>query len=724
MPDPLRLDAAALEPRAQLVGLIHAPRRGAIVLDDRLLIEDDAPAIGRPRGAVDDSWFERLHRGVVLRKALVLDDARATAARLVFCGRETTGNTHPLHLEVNGRRLVRPPTCRAHPQARHYYTTDWGGAHFDNWFVVPVPADALRAGANEVRLWADSEQVSWEVMVAAGQEYARGSDTRDCPPERSARSADGGATWDARHLGWQGRWDGEYCLRLCLDRYAPAGVFRSPVIDMAGAGTELEVLEGESGEAPSLDPPLAVETCRIEWHLAVPEGCAARIRSRFGPSPRPGATSWSSYEAVEGCVGEWEKPPGRYLQFEVHLSTADPLRTPEFRGVTLYRSTAPQCAGRPRPTETGDARPAPVVTRWESRPVVRSSYEYTWEDFGRLGDLRRRFELDRVVAGAGTEFQAQVELMHWAYTVPLGQLDPYAWRFDDLPQARRDSDGRLVRLGPYDRRRRDGHCLYCNLTLVAACLAMGYPARWVNVSTRHTYGHEVCEVWSNDFDKWVLLDATRDYYLCDADSGTPLGLTEISRRLGRALPGPATWEYPAQHWLPDGVRAADMGVACSDGDHPYPVFDPQVGSEDLILIGHLQMPLRNDFASRPTPVPWRVSSNWGSDQFLCWYGESLPRKEEYARQTRRWQDFSPPLNRVELFLSGTADGDSLQVEADTETPNFDCLLVQVDDGPWREQGEPAWVWPLHGGRNRLAVRARNGIGVTGPVSRTDVEVTG
>lgn len=32
----------------------------------------------------------------------------------------------------------------------------------------------------------------------------------------------------------------------------------------------------------------------------------------------------------------------------------------------------------------------------------------------------------------------------------------------------------------------------------------------------------------------------------------------------------------------------------------------------LQMVGHLQMPLRNDFASRPQPVPWRVSSNWGS----------------------------------------------------------------------------------------------------------------
>eukprot|EP01045_Picozoa_sp_COSAG04_P014812 COSAG04_NODE_1129_length_8137_cov_2.288007_3_plen_61_part_00 len=45
--------------------------------------------------------------------------------------------------------------------------------------------------------------------------------------------------------------------------------------------------------------------------------------------------------------------------------------------------------------------------------------------------------------------------------------------------------------------------------------------------------------------------------------------------------------------------------------------------------GHLQMVRRNDFASRPHPVPWRVSSNWGGDQLQCWAGsDKFPPKPE------------------------------------------------------------------------------------------------
>ncbi len=227
------LDATALEVRGQFDQLRYCELKKAIVLNDMLLVEDDAPAIGRPQGAEDRSWFEKLQEGVMARKDLVLDDPRAIAAYLIFNGREMDDNDHALHVSINGHHLIRPPSKIAHPSARHYYTTDWGGSHFDNWFVVAVPVGALRQGTNEFVLWAESEETSWEIMVAADGEYKRGSETRLCHPDRSAKSRDGGRTWDFEHLGWKDEIDGEYTIRLSLDRSVPQGTFVSPVIDLA-----------------------------------------------------------------------------------------------------------------------------------------------------------------------------------------------------------------------------------------------------------------------------------------------------------------------------------------------------------------------------------------------------------------------------------------------------------------------------------------------------------
>ena len=123
------LDAAALEARGQFDQLQYCELKKAIVLNDMLLVEDDAPAIGRPQGAEGRSWFEKLQEGVMVRKDLVLDDPRALAAYLIFNGREMDDNDHALYISVNGHYLIRPPSKIAHPSARQYYTSDWGGKY-------------------------------------------------------------------------------------------------------------------------------------------------------------------------------------------------------------------------------------------------------------------------------------------------------------------------------------------------------------------------------------------------------------------------------------------------------------------------------------------------------------------------------------------------------------------------------------------------------------------
>ena len=691
----LTLDASALEGRGQLRNVRFDGE--AITLDDRVLVEDDAPAIGQPQGVQDRAWFEKLQAGVVLRKDLLLDDARAVAAHLVFAGIERDDNEASLYLRVNGVEFVRPPSKWAYPFARQYYTSDWGGSHFDNWFVVPIPPGALRAGRNEILLWTDSPEASWEIMVAADAEYERGSLTRLQHPNRSAKSRDGGATWDWEHLGWQDALDGEYCIRLSLQRYARRGTYISPVIDLAGEGDVKHFLH--------------VRESRMRWAVEQPEGCTAHARVRFGDSPRPEAEDWSDYVAAEGL--ELCFDGARYAQFELELSTDNPLASPRVLGVSIESAAVKRA-------QSGSLRHR--VRSVEHNPIVRSSVDYVYEDFAALASLRRDFELDRVVADAPGEFAAQLCLLRWAYQVPLGALDPYAWRYADLLQAQRDGAGQIVLNGDYGKRRRDGHCLFSNLALVAACTAMGYPARWVNISTKHTYGHEVAEVWSNEFGKWVFMDATRDYYIYDPDSGIPLSLVEIGQRLGEVMPGPSTWAFPVQWRVPNKAMLSGVRVAYREGDHPYSVrSEDEVEGEDLLMYkGHIQMPLRNDFASRPHPVPWRLSSNWGSDQFYCYYSEPFPRKEEYQGQTNRWQDFNPTLNGCELFLCETDQRDVLRVEIDTQTPHFDAFLVQVDDGAEQVLLEGLFAWALHEGTNRLRVCARNRAGVCGASSHATI----
>eukprot|EP01045_Picozoa_sp_COSAG04_P014811 COSAG04_NODE_1129_length_8137_cov_2.288007_2_plen_149_part_00 len=105
--------------------------------------------------------------------------------------------------------------------------------------------------------------------------------------------------------------------------------------------------------------------------------------------------------------------------------------------------------------------------------------------------------------------------------------------------------------------------------MIGAFLSMGWPARWVNISAIETYGHEVCEVWSNVWNKWVFMDATRDYYAYCPDTGVPLDLLEMNERLTEVMPSAATREEPAQHWIgpEDDELLLSARIGYRNGDH-------------------------------------------------------------------------------------------------------------------------------------------------------------
>ena len=137
-----------------------------------------------------------------------------------------------------------------------------------------------------------------------------------------------------------------------------------------------------------------------------PEGSQVEIEARLGDNPVPIAAAWSPFESVANFSRTWCAPAGRYLQFKIVMYAHNPLVTPVFKGISVEGEV-------PRAPST-----APIdVTTFSSSATVassRPSLPYVHEDFARLNELRHRFELDAMVSGAATEFEAQLQLMHWA----------------------------------------------------------------------------------------------------------------------------------------------------------------------------------------------------------------------------------------------------------------------------------------------------------------------
>ena len=685
------LDASGMECEARLINLRCDRADNVIMLDDTRLFEDDAPATGVPEGYDyrGNEWKEDLKRGIVIKKVLLVDDPRAWNGRLVFKGMEVNGNTTPLHLSLNGVHFLRLSSRLAAPGAKQFIDRNW-----DRWYYVDLPRGALKEGENEILMWADSDSTSWRILIALEEEFARGSLERTHHPNRSMKSSDGGRTWSDTRLGAADSVDGEYSIRVSLDQHVPSGEYISPAYDIV------------DGENP-LKRNVTVTGLHYRADLDVPGDTTADVMIRFGMSRLEDDPSWTDWRKVEAGKLHTVRENMRYAQLRVVMATDNPLKSPKLKNFYVN-------------AEWEDLSPnkgfGVAVQTVHNGRVAHTSYPFGYEDLTHPGleQYRTTFKLDTIVEGANTEFEVMMRLLHWAYRIPLTS-DQYSWNWNDVPLLIKGEDGMPTLQTDYKGRRRDAMCLYSNQALIGALLAFGYQARHINLNSEGVSGHEVTEVWSNDWNKWIHMDATRDYYYFDLDTGEPLNLLEVHNLVKEQVPRVETWQHPfaIEYANQIGVK---VRVGMRQGNNPFSIVED--GRHILELTGHLRIIPRNDFLSNPLPVPVHTGATmWGWDGFLNYYDEKFPKRYEYQLQSDRALDFYEPLNQAEVVLYETGEPNVMRVEVNTFTPGgFDAFLVRIDDGEWIETDEPTWLWPLTGGIHTLEVRTRNVRGVTGPVS--------
>lgn len=704
-------DADIVENKARLVNLRYDKTSRSIRLDDTKLIEDDAPATGLPEGYVSYTttsgpvaWVEDLKEGIVIKKILNIDNPSAVSGRVVFKGIEVQDNLDTLYLSLNGKEFLRAPSQLAFPKARQYIDLEW-----DRWFYVDLPVESLRKGKNELLMWTESDSTSWRILVAHAKEFKRGSLTRREHPNRSMKSSDGGISWSDSKLGALDSIDGEYSVRLSLDQYRSSGGYVSPLIDPIDGDNVIKKL---------------IDDVKVSiWpELEKPEHTDIHTFVRFGRAPDLGET-WSAWMPLE--VGkEYSLGDKRYMQWKAQLITSDPLSTPRISGIRIVAT------GKDISPNKKKGLAVKVVNNGE---ILRISYPFSYENLNHPGlkKYRERHRLDDVVAGAESEFEVMMRLLNWAYRVPLTH-EAYSWNWNDVtvqtasepekptPTTMEPGDKSIYmpRMnGPFFKgRRMVGMCLYPNQALIGALLSMGYQARHININSEAMSGHEVAEVWSNEFNKWIYLDATRDYYYFDVETGTPLNLLEIHNLLVEQMPRVENWKHP---FVPDIGKevVSHIDVGMRQGNNPFSIEEGG-GRYLLETMGHFRIIPRNDFLSNPLPVPVHTgNTSWGWDGFLNWYDDTFPKRDEYQRYTNRAMDFYQPLNQAEVFLMETEESGVLQVNVKNFTPGgFKTYLVRTDGDKWISKKKSIWNWELHSGKNELAIRVENVKGVLGPIS--------
>jgi len=527
------------------------------------------------------------------------------------------------------------------------------------WIRCDVPVDYLRPGLNTVIL---RNETGYNFFISA--EASR-------IPNRSAKSIDGGKTWDYNRLGRDGFIDGEYLIRLRLSRYPADAEILSDYIDVAS-------LLGDG----IIRPDVKLKALTLSLEADAPRGTSLTAHIRGGKTPAYCPETWSSWVPAAGVkaagIADW-----KYLQWRVNLRTRDRRVTPSIKGLTLT-------ADVDRLAEPSEK----IAVKTADNPkVVRGYYPFVYQhaEEPRLKVLRDRYRLNEVVGGCSTEFQQYRTLAFW---VKGAWRDAWGKHGEEL----HTPWDALISLELAPQYKASGMCVIYSNTYIQSALAVGLQGRG-NILDHHF----VSEVWSNDYKKWILMDVGNNPNSLRAafmvKDGVPLNSLEI-------------------HNVALTDRFDDISVT------PVGVQDPFKGGQDTKegVCGPRQwkprfgMPLRNNYLTSWMPGELEHGFiQYHYDGYLWWKDTPVPKHEEYTYQSSHARDFYWTLNHAHIFLTATEKPEELRVELDSVTPNFKEYQVSIDGQEWRPMAAP-FTWTLHAGDNSLEIAPFNSFGRKGIVS--------
>jgi len=622
-------------------------------------------AVGAVELARELAWDtpERLGRCTRDAAVAVTDDGRVRLRKSVLL-QDEQGQTHyknreTLSAEVWGKKqfFIHDPRCDG---ARLFVYT--GAARVTcngtalpagkvlpstGWHYWDVPPELLKQGLNEFVFSGGGSLVIEQSLY----------------PNRSAKSTDGGRTWEFDRLGFGGVENGEYLVRLRLAQYPREGVITSEVVDLADDGDGIR-------------PRAGVRAGTLAADGETPGGTAVTLELRTGPTPVPDA-SWSAWSVKTD--GPWQ----RFVQWRARLTSENATRSPELRRVSI-RATL----------EAMEPPAGPAVRVLELTPAdwVERSQPFAYQPpGGRVELLRRQYKLDEVVAEGKTELERFVLLREWArFSAPKG-WDAGSARWVPPWDA-------LVLLETNKKPIALCMCTHYSTIFTQCALALGYNARQVILDH-----HCVAEVWSNQFQKWILMDTgnSGDPTLnCHFEKdGVPLSALELRRlwKAGREAEIDVVYTPP---------RGRIKGDQLKDKN--------QCG---LANFRRFAIPFRNNHLVTPFPGELEHGeASYYADVYLWWEDGPVPvESPEYGNTSCRPGDFYWTLNKTAIVLQETDAPDALDVALWTVTPNFRHFIVSVDGGEWRQR-PASFTWKFHEGENTLRVKSVNGFGAEGSES--------
>jgi len=501
-------------------------------------------------------------------------------------------------------------------------------------------------------------------------------------PDRSARSLDGGKTWDFDHLG-KNNDNGEYLVRLRLARYPDSGTVMSEVVNLASIAA---------------DSPVCVDIAKVKqlaFEVAGRSGKSGKLvcEWRAGSTPSYDPSTWSQWMPFQTGknvdLGTLEGKQPIYVQWRITLKSASHVRSPELAGVKIHGVLE-------LAQHTGNYRKI-TITRPPSSSFVRSSLPFVYQSPDlRTTALRNRYKLDEVVAAGRSELEKFVLLREW-----VRSRAPKGW--DWGPSMHCPPWDALVILETQKQPIALCMCTHYSTVFVQCALSLGYTARQVILDH-----HCAAEIWSDQFHKWIFMDTgnspSPELNCHFENNGIPLNAAEI-RDLWKA------------------GRADEIEVVYTPPRKPASGKEISPDQCGFANFRRFAIPLRNNHLGNPVPGELEQGmSEYYCDQYLWWEEQSIPAESpEYGLASARRQDFYWSINEAAIELFETASENTLKVVLNNSVPNFSKYLVSIDGGRWTEN-QASFEWKLHAGTNILRAKSVNAFGLECPENSVTIEM--
>ena len=365
-----------------------------------------------------------------------------------------------------------------------------------------------------------------------------------------------------------------------------------------------------------------------------------------------------------------------------------------------------------------------TVRQIDMLPCIDNSYTrlFRWDAFEnpKLAQLRRQEKLDDVVTGATDEFDRMVRLLDWAHHrfKRIGRPD-YMEKDHVTPQTiKKEPRGALEIVANIDQGGTYG-CIECGQLLVSTLNSFGYVARLLCLKKAVGFGknegaqeHTVAEVWSNQYRKWVMVDAKYALYI-ENQKGVPLNAWELRGdwfyRLGQGLVCVFDKDRTKRTKADFPVFRADYKTAYGSDSYTL-AFGADNEMYKYAHIGYI--PNNNCMDEGPDYDHMFISQDE-----ICHHTNWLPSRR---RAGSPGVDPYFPINQAALSLAPGESG-KLHVAISTLTPNFKTFQVRLDGTEWKDAGSTL-AWELHDGANKLEARSVNKWDVPGPVSTVELEL--